>query len=144
MVSSSVLVACARVAAPKRVDCVRSCTPRAAAESCNLEAGALPELSSLGPLPLVAPGLASRVFLDGASGPETVGFPTLSGTASGPVFTALGLPGFDPDSPVPVLLILVILLGLIQIVFAVIIGTLGLGLVIVFRQHQFFHEASHV
>ena len=101
MVSSSVLVACAKVAAPKRVDCACSCSPRAAAESCNLEAGALPEFSLLGPLPLVASGVVCRIFPDGASGPETVGFLALSGAAAGLVFTALGLLGFDPGSPVP-------------------------------------------
>ena len=89
------------MAAPKRVDCAHSCTPRAAAESCDLEAGALLELSLLGPLPLVALGLVGRVFLDGVSGPETVGFQALSGTAAGPVFTALGLLSFDQGSPVP-------------------------------------------
>ena len=40
-------------------------------------------------------------FPDGVSGLETVGFPTPSGTAAGPVSTALGLLSFDPGSPVP-------------------------------------------
>ena len=80
---------------------MRSCTPRATAENCDLEAGALLELSSLGPLPLVAPGLIGWVFQDGTSGLGPVGFPALSGMAAGPVFTAFGLLIFDPGPSVP-------------------------------------------
>ena len=101
MVSSSVLVACAKAAAPKRVDCMCSCTPRAPAESCSLGAGALPEPSLLGPLPLLALGLVDGVLPDGASGLEPVGFPAPSGMAAGSVSTALGLLGFNLGSPVP-------------------------------------------
>ena len=100
MVSSSVLVACAKAAALKRVDCVRSCTPRATAESWGLEAGALPELSLLGPLPLVAMGLVDWMSPDGASGLEPVRFPAHSGTAVGSVSAVFRLLGFDPGTPV--------------------------------------------
>ena len=79
---------------------MRSCTPRAVAESWGLEAGALPELSLLGPLPLVAMGLVDGMFPDGASGLEPVGFPALSGMAVGSMSVVFGLLGFDPGTPV--------------------------------------------
>ena len=78
--SSSEPMACASVATPKRVDQARSCTPRAAAESCTLGAGALPESLLLGPLPFEVVGLAGGASPDGLPGLEPSGFPERSGT----------------------------------------------------------------
>ena len=65
----------------------------------DLEAGALLELSLLGPLPLEGMGLVGWLSLVGAPGLEPSGFLGLSGTAGGSVTTVeVELLGFNPES----------------------------------------------
>ena len=63
----------------------------------DLEAGALLELSLLGPLPLEGMGLVGWVSLAGAPGLEPSGFPGLPGMAGGSVTAVVELSGFNPE-----------------------------------------------
>ena len=64
----------------------------------DLEAGALLELSLLGPLPLEGMDLVGLVSLAGMPGLEPSRFPGLPGTAGGSVTAGVEMSGFNPES----------------------------------------------